>query len=207
MNTALIGSTGFVGNTLLSQKEFNYCYHSTNIQEIDGKEFDCVFCAAAPAKKWYANSHPNEDKKSIDSLIFHLKKIKTKFFILISTVDVFKNPINVNEKSPINLEELLPYGYNRRILEIFIANNFKKHLIVRLPGLVGKGLKKNIIYDFKNNNEIEKIESDNIFQFYPMKNLSKDIEIAIRNNISLIHLTAAPVSVNEVALYAFEKKI
>ena len=203
MTSALIGSTGFVGTTLLSQRSFDYCYHSTDIDEIDNKEFDLVICAAAPAKKWYANLHPDEDKDCIDSLIGHLKTISAKKFILISTVDVFKSPVNVDENTSITLDELQPYGYNRRRLELFVEENFQSHLIVRLPGLVGTGLKKNIIYDFKNHNEIEKIESDNVFQFYPMKNLLKDITTADNHGLKLVHLTAAPVSVKEVAKSAF----
>lgn len=203
MKSALIGSTGFVGSTLLSQRAFDYCYHSTDIADIDNKEFDLVICAAAPAKKWYANLHPDMDRACIDSLIDHLKTVKAKKFILISTVDVFKSPVNVDENSPIILDELKPYGYNRRRLELFVKKNFTSHLIVRLPGLVGSGLKKNIIYDFKNHNEIEKIESDNIFQFYPMKNLFKDITKADELGLDLVHLTACPVSVKEVAKFAF----
>lgn len=69
---------------------------------------------------------------------------------------------------------------------------------------MGSGLKKNIIYDFKNHNEIEKIESDNVFQFYPMKNLLKDINKADELGLDLVHLTACPVSVKEVAKFAFD---
>lgn len=82
------------------------------------------------------------DKACIDSLIDHLKTVKAKKFILISTVDVFKSPVNVDENSPIILDELKPYGYNRRRLELFVKKNFTSHLIVRLPGLVGSGLKR-----------------------------------------------------------------
>lgn len=204
MKSALIGSTGFVGSTLLSQREFDFCYHSTDIADIDNKEFDLVICAAAPAKKWYANLHPNDDRACIDSLIDHLKTVRAKKFILISTVDVFKSPVNVDENSTIILDDLNPYGYNRRRLELFVEKYFSSNLIVRLPGLVGSGLKKNIIYDFKNHNEIEKIESDNVFQFYPMKNLLKDISKADELGLDLVHLTACPVSVKEVAKFAFD---
>lgn len=203
MTTALIGSTGFVGTTLRAQTSFDEYYHSTDINNIDEKSFDLVVCAAAPAKKWYANLHPDEDRNVIDSLIAHLKTIKAKQFILISTVDVFKSPVNVDENTSIKLNELQPYGFNRRRLELFVKDNFESSLIVRLPGLVGAGLKKNIIYDFKHNNEIEKIESDNVFQFYPMKNLWSDIQTSLKSNLKLVHLTSVPVSVKEVAKYAF----
>lgn len=203
MTTTLIGSTGFVGTTLLAQTSFDECFHSTDIQNIDGKEYDLVVCAAAPAKKWYANLHPDEDRVVIDNLIDHLKTVKTKRFVLISTVDVFKSPVMVDENTQINLDELQPYGFNRRRLELFVENTFQEHLIVRLPGLVGAGLRKNIIFDFKHHNNLELIESKNVFQFYPMKNLWSDLQICIKNRLKLVHLTAAPVSVQEVAKKAF----
>ena len=81
MTTALIGSTGFVGTTLLRQSNFDNCYHSADIGEIDGRHFDCVFCAAAPAKKWYANLHPEEDRACIDALIGHLRTVSAERFV------------------------------------------------------------------------------------------------------------------------------
>ena len=203
MTSALIGSTGFVGTTLLRQRTFDDCYHSTDIQNIDGKEYDLVVCAAAPAKKWYANLHPEEDRNCIDGLISHLSNVKTKLFVLISTVDVFKNPVGVDENTEIKLDELQAYGLNRRRLELFVEKHFSKYLIVRLPGLVGTGLRKNVIYDFKHDNDIEKIETRNVFQFYPMKNLWQDVENALDKDLKFVHLTAAPVSVKELAKEAF----
>jgi len=203
LNKCLIGYTGFVGSTLLAQMPFDSFYNSANIHEIDYKIFDLVVCSAAPAQKWIANKFPREDKDNIDSLINHLKKIKCKKFILISTVDVFPLPVKVNEDSKIDELELTAYGTNRRLLEKFVVEKFDDHLIVRLPGLVGKGLKKNIIYDFLNNNNLNLIDSRAIYQFYPMVNLSGDINIAIQKNLSLIHLTSAPLSVREIAFKSF----
>lgn len=203
MRKALIGYTGFVGTTLRGQTDFTDMFRSTDIQNIHGKEYDLVIGAGAPAKKWYANAHPEEDFEAIDRLIEHLDKIKTDTFVLISTVDVFKSPIGVDENSPIEELGLHPYGYNRYRLERFVAQKFPKSLIVRLPGLVGKGLKKNIIFDFLNDNNLDVIESRNIFQFYPMHNLWKDIQLALQNDLRLIHLTSEPVDVRTVAKEGF----
>ncbi len=138
----IIGSTGFVGKSLINQTYFNYKYNSKNINEISKIKHDLVVCAAAPGVKWYANKNPIEDKKKINLLIKNLKKITCNKFILISTVDVFHNPILVNEKSLISTDKLETYGYNRYKLEQFIKKFFKNFLIIRLPGLVGKKLKK-----------------------------------------------------------------
>ena len=203
MTNALIGYSGFVGSTLLKQAHFSALFRSTNIHEIENHEFDVVVCAGAPAQKWIANRDPADDRKKIDALIDHLRTIKCKKFILISTVDVFKEPIEVNESTPVDESGLHAYGLHRRMLEKFVEQHFPSHLIIRLPGLVGPGLRKNVIFDFLNNNNLYAIESRGVFQFYPMTNLWYDIQIALEAGLSLVHLTAEPISVADVSLQGF----
>ena len=205
MSNALIGYTGFVGTTLLKQFSFNARYRSTNINEIDGQEFELVTCAAAPAQKWIANREPDADRQKIEGLIAHLETVQCNTFVLISTVDVFKKPIGVNEDTPIDESGLHAYGLHRRMLEKFVEDHFTNHLIVRLPGLVGPGLRKNVIFDFLNNNDLHAIDSRNVFQFYPMVNLWYDIQTALLAGLKLVHLTAEPVSVADVAAEGFGK--
>lgn len=203
MKNALIGYSGFVGSTLLKQEKFDVLYRSTNIVDIKGHQFDLVVCAGAPAQKWLANKDPVRDAEIIDNLISCLDEVDCKMFVLISTVDVFKEPVKVNEDTQIDTQGLHAYGLNRYRLEQFVQKRFSQHLIIRLPGLVGPGLRKNIIFDFHNNNDVSKIESRNIFQFYPMVNLWPDIVKAMNNNIKLVHLTAEPVSVAQIAKDGF----
>lgn len=205
MTCALVGFTGFVGTTLLKQRSFEDCFRSTNIYEIDGKKFDLVVCAAAPAQKWIANREPEADLQKIEGLIAHLKTIQCETFVLISTVDVFKRPFGVNEETLVEEAGLHPYGLHRRLLEKFIEEHFSRHLMVRLPGLVGPGLRKNVIFDFLNNNNLHAIESRSMFQFYPMVNLWFDIQIALNAGLRVVHLTAEPVSVAEISAAGFGK--
>ncbi len=204
MENALIGYSGFVGSTLLNQVQFSALYRSTNIHEIENRKFNLVVCAGAPAQKWIANREPAEDRKKIDTLINHLRTIQCKTFVLISTVDVFKNPVNVDESTPVEEQGLQPYGLHRRLLEKFVEQHFH-HLIVRLPGLVGPGLRKNVIFDFQNNNNLQAIESRGVFQFYPMVNFWYDIQMALRAGLSLVHLTAEPLCVADVSQQGFGK--
>lgn len=206
MKNALIGHTGFVGSTLLKQAHFEACYRSTDIHEISGREFNIVVCAGAPAQKWIANRDPKADLEKINSLINHLGSIKCTTFILISTVDVFKQPIGVREDSVVDENGLHAYGLNRRHLEKFVEQNFPRHLIVRLPGLVGPGLRKNVIFDFLNENNLTAIDSRGIFQFYPMVNLWADITTSLQADLDLIHLTAAPISVQTVSQKGFGRE-
>ena len=199
MTDALIGYTGFVGSNLVACHEFGTKFNSKNIAEIEGQSFGLLVCAGAPAKKWYANLHPDEDRETLDGLMAHLAKVKAERVVLISTVDVFRNPYLADENTPVDMEGLNAYGLNRRRLELFVKEHFKNVLIVRLPGLVGRGLRKNILFDFHNDNEVQKIDSRGVFQFYPVSRLWDDISKASAAGLGLIHLTSAPVSVSEVA--------
>ena len=46
----------------------------------------------------------------------------------------------------------------------------------RLPALFNKNIKKNILFDLINNNQIEKININSKFQWYNLDNLADDIE-------------------------------
>lgn len=201
--SALIGYSGFVGSTLVRQRSFDALYRSSNIGDIRGRNFTLVVCCGAPAQKWLANKEPTADRDSIQCLISHLEKISADKFVLISTVDVFKDPREIDETTVVDESSLHPYGLHRRYLEKFIAEKFPNHLIVRLPGLVGPGLRKNLVYDFLNQNNVNLIDSRGVFQFYPMVNLWADIEVALSQELNLLHLTAEPISAREIAASAF----
>jgi hypothetical protein len=203
MHDCLIGNSGFVGGTILRQTEFHSLYRSLNINDIVGKTFGTIVCSGAPALKWIANREPDADRENIEKLIVHLSTVKCNNFILISTIDVFKNPIGVDEDSAVDETRLHPYGLHRRILERFVEDHFENHLIIRLPGLVGPGLRKNVIFDFLNDNNLDAIDSRGMFQFYPMVNLWYDIQTALQAGLRLVHLTAEPISVAEVSEQGF----
>jgi hypothetical protein len=117
-------------------------------------------------------------------------------------VDVFLDPRDVDEDSPVPTSGLHAYGRHRRRLEQIVASRFEA-CIVRLVGLFGPGLKKNVIYDFLHQNQIDRINSRSVFQFYDLRRLWRDITIAIDNELPLVHLPTEPVSVAEVARAGF----
>lgn len=199
MSTCLIGFTGYVGSTLLTQTTFDDLYNSKNIADITGKEYDLIVCAAAPAVKWKANQNPEEDLNNIESIMGYLRTVNARKFVLISTVDVYNNPRGVDENTEIHPEEVSPYGRHRFYLEEFVCETFHNHLIVRLPGLFGTGLKKNFIYDLINTNCLHLTHHKSVFQFYNLISLWSDIEIALSHSISLVNFTTEPVSASEVA--------
>lgn len=195
----LVGFTGYVGSTLLAKTAFDELYNSSNIESIKGKEYDLVVCAAAPAVKWKANQAPEEDLANINQLISCLKEVKAQKFVLISTVDVYSTPIKVDESANIQTEITEPYGKHRFYLEQFVTKTFQDHLIIRLPGLFGKGLKKNFIYDLIHDNALHLTHHLSEFQFYNMNHLWDDIQIALANSLSIVNFATEPVSAKEIA--------
>lgn len=203
MKSALIGYTGFVGSNIDAQADFTDRYNTKNIDDIDGQEYDLVVSAATYAEMWKINQDPEGDLAQVDSLIAHLKNIKAKQFVLISTVGVYKNSLGATEDTTIDLEGLPPYGVNRYHLEQVVRELFPNALIVRLPGLFGKGLKKNVIFDLMNDNNVDRIHYAGSYQYYNLANLWKDIQIALSNNLTLLNLATEPIRTDELADYAF----
>jgi nucleoside-diphosphate-sugar epimerase len=202
MKLGLIGHTGFVGSNLARQARFDECYNSSNIGDIAGQEFDLLVCSGVRAEKWIANANPEQDRAGIDRLLAALETVRAKQVVLISTVDVFLVPIEVDEDTQVVTAGLHAYGTHRYELEQELARRYPT-LVARLPGLYGPGIKKNVIHDFLKNHETHKIDSRGVFQFYGLHRLWGDLQAALKAGLGLIHLPTEPVSVAEVARVVF----
>lgn len=207
MKTALIGYTGFVGDTLNKAIFPSHCYRSSNIDEICGQEFDHIICAGVQAMKWWANLHPKEDMDGIQRLLNALSHVKTQRFTLISTIDVYPSPRSVFENSSIDKSGHHAYGINRLYVEEWVSGNFDNVAVLRLPGLFGPGLKKNVIYDMIHDNGLEKIHPDGVFQYYDTRQLAGDIEKVWQVGISLLNVSSEPISTSEIRDNFFPGKI
>lgn len=259
MVKALVGYTGFVGSNIAASGDFDALYNSTNIEEAYGTCPDLLIYAGLRAEKYLANNAPDKDMELIVQAEENIRKINPKKLILISTIDVFKRPINVDENSSIDTEELHAYGYNRYQLERWVRKVYPDALIIRLPGLFGKNIKKNFIYDYINvipfmlkeekfnelsavnpvlnkyytlqdngfykvnveENEKENLkkvfralgfsalnftDSRSVYQFYNLSRLWNDIQIALKEGITLWHPATEPVSAGAIYEYLTGRK-
>jgi nucleoside-diphosphate-sugar epimerase len=206
MTRMLIGAGGFVGSTLQRQARFDLLYGRSNIASVGESRAEVAVCAAAPAQKWIANRDPEADRRGIEALMSSLDAVRCGTFILVSTVDVFASPVGVYEETKVEESGLQPYGLHRRLLEKFVEQRFPEHLVVRLPGLVGPGLRKNVIFDLHNDNGLHDVDGRAVFQFYPMVNLWFDLQTAVAAGLRCVHLAAEPLSVADVAATAFNRR-
>lgn len=150
MSTGLLGATGFVGTALRRQTSFDACFHSKNVAEIEGQEFATLVCAAAPGSMLEANTAPERDREQIHGLITRLSKVRAERLILISSIAVLSDFAGQHVESTHDFQETLAYGRHRRELEAFVEDHFDQSLVVRLPALFGRGLRKNFIFDLLN---------------------------------------------------------
>ncbi len=204
--TALLGHTGFVGSNLAAQREFTHRFNSRNIAEMAGRHFALVACAAAPGVKWRANREPEADRAAIDRLVAVLETVTADRVVLISTVDVYPLPRGVDEATEIAADGGHPYGRHRLALERFARDRFDT-LVVRLPGLFGPGLRKNVIYDLLTDHALDQINPASTFQFYDLERLWADVAVAAAEGLPLVNFATEPVEVAAIAERAFGRSL
>ena len=195
---ALIGHSGFVGGNLLAYRSYDTVYRSSDIDTIRGREFGHVVCAGVQAMKWWANLHPEEDLAGIDRLLDALSEVKANRFTLISTIDVYPSPRGVDEDSPIETAGHHAYGRHRVLAERRIAETFPRALVLRLPGLFGPGLKKNVIYDLIHENNLHQVHPGGVFQYYDLRRLADDIDKAWSLGLTTLNISSVPIGTAEI---------
>jgi nucleoside-diphosphate-sugar epimerase len=211
-SVAIVGSTGFIGSNLVNffrENQINVEQFNSFSQHEDFLQMqsEILFIAAPNAEKWKANAHPASDLYSINKLISNLRSCnQPKEIILFSTVDVYKNKTNCNESS-YGFETIEPYGRNRRYFEESCLEIFPNIQIMRLPALIGTGLKKNVLFDLTHGNQLEAVNVNSIFQWFDLSNLSRSIDILRASGIPSVNLVSQPVSVDEVIREVFPELI
>lgn len=176
----IIGNTGLVGKTICETTEFDHYFNTSNIHTFNtiAKDGDELFLSCLPATKWMVNKNIIGDIQNIYNLISLISGVTFSKVILISTIDVYGDSLfESNERYPINVSKL-NYGNNRYLFELLVSEFVKTNdlKIFRLPALFNKHIKKNILFDLINQNNIESINSNSQFQWYNLNNLSKDID-------------------------------
>jgi nucleoside-diphosphate-sugar epimerase len=200
---ALIGWTGFVGGALDPRIRPSARFRSTDIDQLPSAAVDEIVCAGAPAEKWKANADPEDDRARLQRLMDALAGSRARSCVLISTVDVFADSRGADESTPADTGQDQAYGRNRAVLEKFVQERFEDSLIVRLPGMFGPGLKKNLVFDLINQPEARFAHEDSTFQFYDVRNLWGHVLLARDAGLRVVNLATEPVSSAQVARECF----
>lgn len=177
---ALIGQTGLIGQILCSQREFDHCFTTRNIDLLPNTAYDTVYCSAPSGNRIQAEQDPQADSASVDRLISALTRTDIGRIVLISTGDTQVNPGST-------------YGANRLRLEQAVSQHSAQHHIIRLSSLIHATIKKNILYDIRNQQYIDRINPRTQLQWYPLVCLIEDIDRAIQHDIAELNLCSEPI--------------
>jgi len=205
----LVGNTGFVGKNLKEKINFDYQFNSSNIEKL----LECpsgsdIYLSCLPATKWKVNQNLYQDIQTINELINIIKNNKYNNVYLISTIDVYSNsPLEVNENYNPNFSSL-NYGSNRLFFEYYLKEviDCKNFYVFRLPALFGKHLKKNIIFDLINNNQLEKINLNSYYQWYDLNDLADHIRQLSSLDGGVFNLFTEPVYTRDLVKTFFPNK-
>lgn len=204
----LIGASGFVGSNLATQARFDFLGNRANITDAYGRSFDLLVCTGAPAAKWLANADPDGDRRNLEALARSLRAIDARRILLISTIDVFAEPVDMTEDDDPDRGDPTAYGRNRRWLELEVASMTAPTHVVRLPALFGAGLKKNLLRDLLDGaEETFPQHPESRFQWYDLARLWSDLQIVIAEQLSVSHFAVPPIAAGELASRLFDREL
>lgn len=143
----LVGNTGFVGGNLMAAHSFAASCHSSDVSDYFSSSPGLCVYAGVPAAMFLANSAPEKDLGIMREARGNIRRIQPRELVLISTIAVYADSRGKTEDGAVSAPSMPAYGYNRLLLEQWVREDFPHALIIRLPALYGRGLKKNFLYD------------------------------------------------------------
>lgn len=151
----IIGGEGFVGSGYVrfcQQNNLDFLViNRSNYQEYIGTKCDLLINANGNSKKFLAKDNPLlEFDESVRSVRRSIIDFPTKKYIFLSSCDVYPDcstPESTKENTVIDITQQSPYGFHKYLAEQCVRHCHNDWLIFRMGGFVGKGLKKNAIFD------------------------------------------------------------
>ncbi len=170
----ILGGNGFVGSAFVrfcKQHDIEYAIITRHNQQFwKHKSCDVFINCNGNAKKYLADKQPaNDFRMNVQSTVDVLHDFNYNTYVHISTVDVYHDPSDYDmtkeDFCPINVQLLSNYGFSKLTAENAIVKYCpENYIIFRLGGVVGKNLKKNVVYDIINKRELF-ISPDSTLQF------------------------------------------
>ena len=205
---ALVGYTGFVGSNIYvrASNRIEGVYDTQNVEKAYGLEPDVLVFAALRSDKDLAHRAPYDDYERVLEAQRTIKKINPAKLVLISTTDVYKNPVGVDEENSVfavgsekaDKEGIMPYNLNRYYFEAWARKNYSDLLIMRLARPYGLNAKDSFLKDFTDESFMKQVDSNSKYQFYPLSRIWEDIQTAIAENLPIVNMTSEPISAGEI---------
>ncbi len=194
----LVGHTGFVGRNLADAFSFRNQFNSSNSAGLRALETGGIVCAGLYAEKWRANAEPEADLAHVRGVFDLVASSRAKAVLLISTVDIYDPPLERSEGEEPDPAATHPYGRHRQMFEQWMRERFPDTWILRLPGLFGPHLKKNLIFDMLQGKLIEKIHPEGQLQWVDIRRMAPTLARMDSAGIRLLNMVTEPVRTRDV---------
>ncbi len=209
----LIGAKGFIGAALAAAaRARGYALTAIdrdNYAQSQGAQADLLINAAGNSRKFLDDQDPLQGfELSVSSVMRSLHDFKFNFYIQLSSGAIYPdegNPANNAESSLLDPAAMTRYGFHKWLAEQLVRRYAPEHLIVRLGGLLGPGLKKNAVFDILHGGPLY-VHPDSQFQYMDTRDLAEaifDLYAKAAGKVQLLNLSArGVVSVRQMAGWA-----
>jgi len=176
----ILGARGFVGSALVAEAERRgYRTWPVDVDEYAaarGTVCDLLINANGNSKKYLAAQDPaGEFDLSVRSVAHALQDFRYRRYVHLSTVDVYPehaDPARNAEDAVIDTARLSPYGLHKLLAEQLVRYYARDWLVLRLAGLVGRGLRKNSVYDLLKGRPL-RVHPDSAYQYLHTRDLAR----------------------------------
>jgi hypothetical protein len=177
----LIGGRGTIGRSILDQVSVDLVFNSDNIVHLKNQCINTAYITAPSGNRFFINQNYGQDEDDFQQIKNSLSQCNINQIVLISSVDAVMVP---NSR----------YGHNRADMEAWVQNNFQDYYIVRLSTLIGRHIKKNILFDLTEKKYIDHIDHGAKIQWCILDTLIDQISQAKINNRREINLVSQPIA-------------
>jgi nucleoside-diphosphate-sugar epimerase len=211
-NCLIIGATGFLGSAVAIEaaaRRYEVIpVTRTNYAQFKDSHADILIHAAGNSRKFIDDKDPTKGfDESVGSVMRVLRDFQFAHYIHLSSGAVYPdegNPSSNTEDAELQPEHMTHYGFHKWMAENLVMHYAPRHLILRLGGFVGPGLKKNAVYDLLKGGQVF-VHPDSEFQFMDSRDMARILfdlcEQAPPNGV--MNLSASgTVSVRQIAAWA-----
>ena len=178
----IFGGNGFVGSSLVRFCEKNNLKYKIvdrqNYLKLKNIECDLFINAAGNSDKILSKKEPMLDfKLNVYEVSKSLLDFKYKKYVLCSSCEVYPDCSNnklTKENTDIKMQEQSTYGFHKFLGELIVKHHASNWLIFRIGGMVGKGLRKNPIFDIVERGKLF-VDSTSEFQYLLTDDVAKII--------------------------------
>lgn len=155
MRVAVFGHRGFVGSaiadTLDARGQHVIRIDRATYERFRGEHFDLFINANGSSDRRLAAAMPDRDfELNVTSTMRSIADFTTDRYVFVSSIEVYEDPSDpqrTRESERINPTRLSAYGCHKYLAEVLVRRHAREWVVLRLGPLVGRGLRKNSIFD------------------------------------------------------------